>query len=95
MERFDYIERLHRAQLALNDQTVRNAYRSMVDFKLWDAWTKIWMVLKLYGDLWIFRSIRKFEHSGDVAFLASLDEEPRPGAGAPFAKHTQDALHVT
>ncbi len=95
MERFDYIERLHRAQLALNDQTVRNAYRSMADFKLWDAWTKIWMALKLYGDLWIFRSIRKFEQSGDVAILASLDEEPRPGAGAPFAKYTQGLLDLT
>ncbi len=95
MERFEYIERLHRAQLAVNDQTVRNAYRSMADFKLWDAWTKVWMALKLYGDLWIFRSIMKFEHSRDIAILAALDEEPRPGAGAPFAKHAQALLDLT
>ena len=95
MAGFDYIERLHRAQLAFNDQTVRNAYRSMADFKLWDAWTKVWMALKLFGDLWIFRSIMKFQNCGDVAILAALDEEPRPGAGAPFAKHTQGLLDLT
>ncbi len=95
MERFDYIDRLHRAQLAVNDQTVRNAYRSMADFKLWDAWTKVWMALKLYGDLWIFRSIMKFEQSRDHSILAALDEEPRPGAGAPFAKQAQGLLDLT
>lgn len=95
MQRFEYINRLHRAQFAVTDQTVYNAYRAMADFKLWDAWTKIWMALKLYGDLWIFRSIMKFVHSGDSAILAAMDEEPRPGAGAPFAKQTQALLDLT
>lgn len=94
MERFAYIDRLERAQLVASHQMVRNAYRAMADFKVWSAWTKLWMASKLFGDLWIFRSIMKFAHSGDASVLAALDEEPRPGAGAPFAAQMQALLDL-
>ena len=95
MNRFEYVNRLQRAQLVHADEMVNNAYRAMADFRVWDAWTKLWMASKLFGDLWIFRSIMKFVDGGDTSLFAALDEDPRPGSGAPFAQRMQELIGLS
>ena len=41
-ERFEYISRIHEANLRNNDRLVFGAYTSFRDFDLWNAWFRVW-----------------------------------------------------
>jgi FADH2 O2-dependent halogenase len=88
-ERFAYFDSMQDNQLRVTDQSVSNAYRSMADFRLWNPWTQAWMATKLFGDLWLFRTILHFVNSGDRTVLTRLKEEPSAGAAAPYAADLQ------
>ena len=92
-ERFEYINKLQAQQLKDTDQIVYNAYRSMADFDLWNAWTQLWLATVVFGDTYIFRTCLKYMHSGDVSLLENLDEDPCPGARAPFAEDMRSIVN--
>jgi FADH2 O2-dependent halogenase len=86
LDNFSYVSRLQAAQLANTDQIVSTAYRAMSHFELWNAWTQLWLATKMLGDTYIFRTCLKYMETGDRSLLSQLDEEPYPGAAAPFAQ---------
>jgi FADH2 O2-dependent halogenase len=93
-DRFAPIDELHRRQLRNNDRLISNAYKSMGDFRLWNAWTQMWLGQVLFHDLYIQRHCFNYLESGTTAEFDSLLDESAPGAGAPFA--TQKAeMHQT
>src|SRR6056297_1691461 len=42
-DRFAPIDDLHHQQLIDNDRLISNAYKSMGEFRLWNAWTQMWL----------------------------------------------------
>ncbi|WP_415378912.1 NAD(P)/FAD-dependent oxidoreductase [Halosimplex sp. TS25] len=93
-ERFAPIDELHRRQLLNNDLLISNAYKSMGDFRLWNAWTQMWLGQVLFHDLYIQRHCFKFLESGRTAEFDSLLDESAPGDGAPFVTQ-KEAMHRT
>lgn len=79
-ERFSDLDELQRHQFLSHDQMVANAYKALAHFETWDAWTKVWIASKLYGDLWLLRGSLRYLASGDKNHLLGLSQ-PQP----PFA----------
>ncbi len=71
-ERFAGLDELARSQLDLHDQMVQNAYRSFADFDAWNAWLKVWLASKLFGDIWLLRTTLRYRASHDRAELDRL-----------------------
>lgn len=93
VERFDYVNKLQAIQLDSTDQIIYNAYRSMSNFELWNAWTQLWLATVVFGDTYIFGHCLKYMNSGDVSELEKLEENPCPGANAPFAKDMMSLIN--
>ncbi len=72
MERFAGLDELARTQLDLHDQMVQNAYRAFADFDAWNAWLKVWLASKLFGDIWLLRTTLRYKASHDRAELDQL-----------------------
>jgi FADH2 O2-dependent halogenase len=84
--RFEYLAVLQDRLMRSTDQMVSNAYRAMRNFDLWNAWTQLWIVTKLFGDLWLFRHCLNYINSGDKNVLKSLHQYGKSSyEGAPFA----------
>ncbi len=79
-ERFAALEPLQRTQLDDHDGMVSNAYEAMADFGTWDAWTKIWIASKLYGDLWLMRTCMRAMASHERDALEAVEREEAPFA---------------
>ena len=92
-ERFAYVEKLQAAQLDDTDRIIYNAYRSMSHFKLWNAWTQLWLAIVIFGDTYVFSHCLKYMDSGDVSLFEKLEEDPCPVAGAPFAADLMSILN--
>ncbi len=84
-ERFVRFERMQKAQVAYTDRIVSTAYRCTADFGLWSPWTQLWLLRKLFHDVWRLRTILRFLGDGDRSILRDVEEDPVPGASAPFA----------
>ncbi|WP_188423235.1 NAD(P)/FAD-dependent oxidoreductase [Haloferax sulfurifontis] len=82
--RFAPIDEMHRRQLATNDRVISNAYKSMGDFRLWNAWTQMWLGQVLFHDLYVQRHCFNYLATGRPAEFDSLLAESSPGDGAPF-----------
>jgi FADH2 O2-dependent halogenase len=72
-QRFAGLDELARDQLDTHDLMVASAYRSMADFEAWNAWLKVWLASKLFGDIWLLRTTMRYLATGDRAHLAELD----------------------
>jgi len=88
-DRFAYVDALNRAQLDHNDSSVYNAYASFRDFDTWNAWVKVWLSGKMYGDLRLFASYARYLVSGDKSEFFKLEEDPNPGAICPHLPEHQ------
>lgn len=84
-ERFAYLDSMQAFQFQRTDQLVSNAYRSMANFEMWNAWLHLWMGNELLTALYLWRRALKYIQSGDKAHLSNLDESPKPCMAAPFA----------
>ncbi len=78
--RFARAEALQDALLTANDRMVHNSYRSFGHFPLWSSWLRIWLLNKIFGDLRLFSRCAEYLGQRDPALLASLDDDPLPGA---------------
>ncbi len=78
-ERFAGLDELARDQLDTHDLMVSSAYRAMADFDAWNAWLKVWVASKLFGDIWLLRTTMRYLASRDRSHLTELDVT-RPAA---------------
>jgi FADH2 O2-dependent halogenase len=90
-ERFAPIDEMHRQQLVGNDRLISNAYKSMGDFRLWNAWTQMWLGQVLFHDIYVQRHCFNYLNSGQTTEFDALLKEPSPGVGAPFVTQ-KDAM---
>jgi FADH2 O2-dependent halogenase len=75
-ERFEYVERLTKAQLARNDELVYGTYISFRDFDAWNAWFRLWAVGVALGDLNLGNCY--------YSYLKTRDESTLPDAQDPL-----------
>ena len=72
VERFEYVERLEQGLLDFNDNLVSNAYTSFSDFKLWDAWFRVWSVGQILSTFEINRTYARYTENYDKSVLEPL-----------------------
>lgn len=95
VERFDYVQRLEQGQLDFNDDLVHNAYTSFGDYKLWDAWCRIWALAQILRTFEINRAYAKLLDTHDQSVLKPLERIAPDGAlpeYEPFRKLYNDAV---
>jgi len=73
-ERFEYISRIHEANLRNNDRLVYGAYVSFRDFDLWNAWFRVWALGVGLGDLKLASIYRRYKASHDDSILPDAEE---------------------
>jgi FADH2 O2-dependent halogenase len=86
ISKFSYIDRLQRAQLDKTDKLIHCSYRSMSSFHTWNAMIQLWLANVVFGDTYVFNRCMKYLETGDGSLFDGLEEDPCPGASAPFAK---------
>lgn len=75
-QRFEYIERLQQKLLEHNDDVVNCCYIAFSDFRLWDAFHRMWAVGSVLSAFRIISAYAKFIESGDEKYLDHLDDNP-------------------
>jgi FADH2 O2-dependent halogenase len=82
-ERFDYVDRLQQSQLDYNDRLVHCSYISFVDFDLWNAWYRLWVIGAFYGWLRLSRFYDRYRTSGDPTWFERMEEPLHFGSLCP------------
>jgi FADH2 O2-dependent halogenase len=77
------IEVIQQNTVKANDTLVHGAYISFRDFRLWNAWFRIWGLTQVYGVSRFLKALVDFENSGSPAAFECLDRPKRLGALAP------------
>lgn len=78
--RFAYVQDLEQGQLDFNDNLVANAYTSFGDYRLWDAWCRVWALGQILATMEINRAYARFLDTHDVAVLSHLETLAPDGA---------------
>lgn len=78
---FDSIEALQSQLITENDYLVANAYSSFSDYRLWDAWFRVWQVNQVTGTMRTERRLRQVSGTENPA-LPPLTGDG--GIGAPI-----------
>lgn len=74
VERFQYVQDIEQGQLDFNDNLVANAYTSFVDWDLWDAWYRVWVLTQALTNFEVNRAYAKFLDTRDPAVLQRLEK---------------------
>lgn len=72
-ERFEPVQHLEQSLIDFNDDLVANAYTSFQDFRLWDAWFRVWSLGQILATFEINRAYAKYLDSHDSAVLEPLE----------------------
>ena len=81
--RLQPVEDLQRNTIAANDLLVHGAYIAFRDFRLWNAWFRIWGLSQVYGVTRLLRPMLAFEETGRRNVFEHLDRPACPGSLAP------------
>jgi tetracycline 7-halogenase / FADH2 O2-dependent halogenase len=82
-ERLRPLDTLQRTTVDWNDRLVHGAYISFRDFRLWNAWFRIWGLTQVYGVMRLAQAFLAYEASGDRSAYDLLDKPLLPGALTP------------
>jgi FADH2 O2-dependent halogenase len=85
VERFAYVQELEQRQLDFNDNLVANAYTSFSDWRLWDAWFRVWSLGQILATFEINRAYATFVKDHDPATLSRLERLAPDGAIPDYA----------
>jgi FADH2 O2-dependent halogenase len=88
------IETLQNNTIAANDVLVHGAYLSFRDFRLWNAWFRIWGLTQVYGVTRLLRALTAFEQTGAASAFDRLDAPARPGALTPDHPEVADLIEA-
>jgi len=73
MERFAHMQELEQGLLDFNDDLVANAYTSFGDWRLWNAWFRIWALGQIFATFEVNRLYARYLASRDIADLEPLE----------------------
>lgn len=93
-DRFKPLTEMHHKQIQSADMMISNAYKAMDNFKVWNAWTQMWLAQILFHDIYIQRHCFKYFASGDKAEFDRLLSETCPGDKAPFVPE-KESMYLT
>lgn len=83
-ERFEFIERLQQGLLDFNDQLVHCSYISFRDYRLWNAWVRVWALGEAALDqMRLLNAYARFRATGDRSVFRTLDDVLYPGMACP------------
>jgi tetracycline 7-halogenase / FADH2 O2-dependent halogenase len=82
-ERFAYVDRLQQSLLDYNDRLVHCSFIAFSDFKLWNAWSRIWAIGVFFGWLRLNQAHTKFQKTKEISHLVNLDNPPYLGSICP------------
>jgi FADH2 O2-dependent halogenase len=81
-QRFAYVETWFQRNLAYYDRLVDCSYASFVDFDLWNAWHRVWLLGSLYGVSGQHEIFARFHRTQDHRQLGLFEEAPYRGLQA-------------
>ncbi|WP_433325192.1 NAD(P)/FAD-dependent oxidoreductase [Spirillospora sp. CA-294931] len=73
VERFSFMQELEQGLLDFNDDLVANAYVAFGDWRLWNAWFRIWALGQIIATFEVNRAYARFLQTGDTAVLDPLE----------------------
>jgi FADH2 O2-dependent halogenase len=82
-QRFEYVERLQKAQIGYNDDLVNCSFISWSDWDLWNAVYRVWAASQMPASMRLARAVELFRASRDQAVFKELEDTPFPGALFP------------
>jgi FADH2 O2-dependent halogenase len=71
-QRFAPVQELEQSLIDFNDDLVANAYTSFGDFRLWDAWFRVWSLGQRLSTFEVNRAYSRYLDSHDAADLSHL-----------------------
>lgn len=80
---FEDIAQLQADLTDYNDRLVNGSYGSFMDFELWNAWSRVWLLGVTIDSLRIGRLMSKYSNSGDSSLYRGLYRADWPGSIAP------------
>jgi FADH2 O2-dependent halogenase len=83
MDRYEYLERLHRGLLQYNDDMVNSSFIAFSDFRLWNAVFRVWGASLTPSAMRLFRARAEYELTGDEQHLRALERADYPGLWWP------------
>jgi FADH2 O2-dependent halogenase len=92
--KFHYMNSLQKAQLDSADRIIHCSYRSMKSFHTWNASIQLWLATVVFGDTYVFSRCMKYLQTGDSSLFDRLEEDPCPGAAAPFAEDMSNVFNT-
>ncbi len=81
-ERFRYVETWTGKLFDYYDHLVSGAYVAFRDFRLWNAWHRLWMLGSLYGGAGLFEILSRYDRSHDPAVFDLFETPPYRGIQA-------------
>jgi FADH2 O2-dependent halogenase len=73
LEHFAYMQEFEQGLLDFNDDLVANAYVSFGNWKLWDAWFRIWSFGQFIATFEVNRAYARFLDTRDTSMLEPLE----------------------
>ncbi|TMR02596.1 FAD-dependent oxidoreductase [Actinomadura soli] len=73
VERFEFMQDLEQGLLDFNDDLCANAYVSFGDWRLWNAWFRIWALGQIIATFEVNRAYAQYLDSRDTAVLDRLE----------------------
>jgi tetracycline 7-halogenase / FADH2 O2-dependent halogenase len=89
LERFSFMQELEQGLLDFNDDLCANAYVAFGDWRLWNAWFRIWALGQIIATFEVNRAYARFLDTRDTSVLAPLEHAWWRGrsaipAGSPY-----------
>jgi len=73
LARFEYMQEFEQGLLDFNDDLVANAYTSLSDWRLWDAWFRIWSFGQFIATFEVNRAYSRYLDTRDASALEPLE----------------------
>lgn len=73
LERFSHMQDLEQGLLDFNDELCANAYTSFGDWRLWNAWFRIWAIGQIIATFEVSRTYARYLTTCDTAQLLPLE----------------------
>ncbi len=92
-EQFEYINTLQRGLVAHNDKLVHGAFVSFSDYRLWNAWFRIWSISAMFGMFQLNRALTRYDMENTKKYFDDLDASEFPGSICPNHPGVNQLFH--
>lgn len=94
-EQFEYIETWVKTSFDYFDRLAYNAYLAFGDFKLWNAWARVWTVCSLYSAISQLNVTFAYQRSKDMSVFDRFEQAPFRGVQSVDNPHCMELLRAS